>query len=245
MQIVGTPPSDSDTEEDTPPSFPELESQIQSILQNYSVFVKCNDTAPQDAAFFNAQSLECRTVYDVFLLLKTSDFVQFALQTYRYPTVLALREYFSLNSMYEVRCFVRDLQVVCISQRDVGHSYGYLVEEWHNVMEKSTGFLERIVIPKLRELGLTDVAVDLYVLERRVMVVDLNPMLEMTDGCLYSLEEWREGVISVPLMRIVRPGQERRGTRYSHNKVPKEMIDFANGQNTIEFLESLSNKVQT
>jgi hypothetical protein len=240
MQIVGTPPSDSDTEEETPPSFPQLESHIQQILQKYPVFVKCNDTAPQDAAFFNAQSLECRTVYDLFLLLKTSDFVQFALREWKYPSVLALREYFSLNRMLEYRCFVNEWELVCVSQRDVGQSYGYVVSEWQTVLKRISEFMDEIVIPRLRELRLAHVAVDLYVLERRILVVDLNPRLPMTDGYLYTYEEWREGIVSVPLMRIVRPGQEVRGTQFSHNKVPKEMIDFSHGNTTLDFLEALS-----
>ncbi|TNY18550.1 D123-domain-containing protein [Rhodotorula diobovata] len=73
---------DSDDDDDGPParqfSFPHLDAEIRAVIQRYdgAVFPKLNWSSPQDAAWMiPGQSLKCQTPADVYLLLKSSDFI--------------------------------------------------------------------------------------------------------------------------------------------------------------------------
>ncbi|GAA5902557.1 hypothetical protein JCM6882_009316 [Rhodosporidiobolus microsporus] len=72
---------DSDSDDDEPPkqfAFPHLDAEIRSVLARYdgAVFPKLNWSSPQDAAWMlPGQNLKCQTPGDVYLLLKSSDFI--------------------------------------------------------------------------------------------------------------------------------------------------------------------------
>lgn len=63
-------------------SFPNLTSQIQTALStlsgpnnNLGIMPKLNWSSPKDAAWMNCGSLKCTKVGDIYLLLKSSDFI--------------------------------------------------------------------------------------------------------------------------------------------------------------------------
>ncbi|GAA5984114.1 hypothetical protein JCM10908_006056 [Rhodotorula pacifica] len=67
-------------DEEAPPvfSFPRLDAEIRSALEKYdgAVFPKLNWSSPQDAAWMlPGQNMKCQTPADVYLLLKSSDFI--------------------------------------------------------------------------------------------------------------------------------------------------------------------------
>ncbi|GAA5999825.1 hypothetical protein JCM10207_005928 [Rhodosporidiobolus poonsookiae] len=73
-----TSDSDSDDEPARTFSFPHLDAEIRAVLQRYdgAVFPKLNWSSPQDAAWMiPGQSLMCQNPADVYLLLKSSDFI--------------------------------------------------------------------------------------------------------------------------------------------------------------------------
>ncbi|ORX49946.1 D123-domain-containing protein [Piromyces finnis] len=60
------------------PSFPLLEKQINEVIEEFNgnVFPKLNWSAPKDAAWISiSQSLKCTNPSEIFLLLKSSDFI--------------------------------------------------------------------------------------------------------------------------------------------------------------------------
>ena len=68
-------------------SFPELTSQIQTVLNNYTTksggggcFPKLNWSSPRDATWINCGTLKCTKPGDIYLLLKCSDFIAFDLE---------------------------------------------------------------------------------------------------------------------------------------------------------------------
>ncbi|GAA6041124.1 hypothetical protein JCM8097_004127 [Rhodosporidiobolus ruineniae] len=72
--------SDSDSEDEPARqfSFPHLDAEIRTVLDRYdgAVFPKLNWSSPQDAAWMiPGQNLKCQTPADVYLLLKSSDFI--------------------------------------------------------------------------------------------------------------------------------------------------------------------------
>ncbi|KAL7450987.1 hypothetical protein ACHAWC_004158, partial [Mediolabrus comicus] len=90
--------SDNDQEEVKQYNFPELTQQIQAALQSLSssttsttvnnnnsnnitgCIPKLNWSSPKDATWINCGTLQCKTPGDVYLLLKSSEFIMFDLE---------------------------------------------------------------------------------------------------------------------------------------------------------------------
>ncbi|KAF6757482.1 cytoplasmic protein [Ephemerocybe angulata] len=144
---------DEDEDEEAGPSyaFPELDTKIRECVQEYgAVFPKLNFTSPRDASWLlpAGSPLKCTTPADVYMLLKSSDFVSNDLSEEsvfehcddpdphasggsppppEYALELVLRKWYSVNPSREMRCFVRAGRLVGISQRDTNH-YDFLME---------------------------------------------------------------------------------------------------------------------
>lgn len=88
-------------------NFPELESQINSLIKKYGneVFIKLNWSAPSDASWMNGGTLRCRNISEVYLLLKSSD-----------------RITFDINNMFE-RCATKPLNM----------EYTLVIRKWKNI----------------------------------------------------------------------------------------------------------------
>ncbi|KAJ3333511.1 hypothetical protein HDU76_007277 [Blyttiomyces sp. JEL0837] len=115
------------------PSFPELQTAISDTISDLggSVFAKLNWSSPKDAAWMSADgTLRCYTAAEIFLLLKSSDFISHDLgnafeacapekeghseQPSTRPAVfeLVLRRWTNVEPSMEFRCFVKDNQLV-------------------------------------------------------------------------------------------------------------------------------------
>lgn len=99
--------------------FPELNRHIEEAIAELggSVIPKLNWSCPKDATWVNNGTLKCQTPGDVYLLLKSSDFVMHDLlhaidkehTTIQYE--LVLRKWCNLHPSMEFRCFVSDRQL--------------------------------------------------------------------------------------------------------------------------------------
>jgi hypothetical protein len=74
--------TDDDDEPETTYSFPCLTQQVQSSINQLGniCMPKMNWSSPKDATWINCGSLKCSTPGDVYLLLKSSDFIVFDLE---------------------------------------------------------------------------------------------------------------------------------------------------------------------
>ncbi|CAJ0765998.1 11210_t:CDS:2, partial [Entrophospora sp. SA101] len=64
------------------PSFPDLEQQIIGIIEEFggAIFPKLNWSSPRDATWISStNTLKCNSASDIFLLLKSSDFIAYDL----------------------------------------------------------------------------------------------------------------------------------------------------------------------
>ena len=214
---------DEDEEEDksTDPSeaWPDVHQKIKSIISELggSVMPKLNWSAPKDATWISAtNSMACTTPNDIYLLLKSSDFITHDLDQVfddceresedecesasedeeksmdksllKIPYHLVLRKTIpAFNPALEIRCFVRSRNLLCMCQRDLNHF----------------DFLPRL-IPKLRSLiqdffdknlkrSFQDESFvfDVYIPppHDRVWLIDVNPWAQRTDPLLFS---WME-----------------------------------------------------
>ncbi|KAI8453988.1 D123-domain-containing protein [Phakopsora pachyrhizi] len=172
--------------------FPELSSQIRNALIDHggSIFPKLNWSAPQDSKFLLPSgdgALRCKSVEDVYLLLKASDCIYHDLdliqksKTHEAGTsrdlseerfkderndsiqpVLVLRRWSNLNPSNEFRCFVRDKKLIGISARCTTNHFEFLVidETKRLVAGLISDFFELIIV---ENFILSDYIFDVYI----------------------------------------------------------------------------------
>ncbi|KAJ3247520.1 hypothetical protein HDU78_003933 [Chytriomyces hyalinus] len=244
--------SDSDNSEqdaewarDKIPSFPELTARIADEIESLGgvVFPKLNWSSPKDASWMTLDgTLRCKTSADIFLLLKSSDFIAHDLtcpfdacsapnetetpdggdastvsdfQEYE----LILRKWYDLNPSMEFRCFVGNHVLLGACQRDVLNYYPFLVDTRGDLLRGITQFFEKEIQGKFAS---SDYVFDVYINKntRKVWLIDFNPFSTTTDSLLYDWEELsvsrndaHEGSVSVvPQLRVVT------GANSSHNQ---------------------------
>ncbi|OSS47977.1 hypothetical protein B5807_06365 [Epicoccum nigrum] len=162
---------------------------------------KLNWSAPKDATWIAAtNSMECSSPNDIYLLLKSSDFITHDLahafddtadqSTKPDPEIgyhLVLRKWINLNPSVEFRCFVRDRQLIALCQRDLNH-FDFLF----NMQDKLRQLVQDFFDSKLRNtFPDPNFTFDVYIPppHDKVWVVDFNPWAMRTDPLLFS---WME-----------------------------------------------------
>jgi len=146
--------------------------------------------------------MDCRTPADIYLLLKSSDFVTHDLEhafdgcrdipgprstpadLAPIPYHLVLRKHLLMNPSVEFRCFVRRRRLLGICQRDLNH-YDFLHRMRDALRERIEDFFEQ----KLRHTFPDDsYAFDVYIPppHTRVWLIDVNPWAPRTDPLLFS-----------------------------------------------------------
>ena len=213
-----TDSGEEEGDEATDPSqaWLDIHQKVKSTISELggSVMPKLNWSAPKDAIWISAtNSMVCTTPNDIYLLLKSSDFITHDLEQVFddceedsedesegrnedeessvdgylsiTPYHLVLRKMISAyNPALEIRCFVRSRHLLCMCQRDLNHF----------------DFLPRL-IPKLRSLiqdcfdknlkrSFPDESFvfDVYIPppHDRVWLIDVNPWAPRTDPLLFS-----------------------------------------------------------
>ena len=172
------------------------------------VVPKLNWSAPKDATWMNANTMVCHNPSEVYLLLKSSDFITHDLEqafddtvespsatltTDSIPYHLVLRKAVTQwNPSVEFRCFVRRRRLLCICQRDLNHfdflfsmsgRLRSLIQEFFDIRLRDTfpdeNFVFDVYVPPPHE---------------RVWLVDINPWAPRTDPLLFS---WME-ILNMP-----------------------------------------------
>jgi len=205
-------PNDEDEEdedEDVASPWREIHEMIKATIEELEgrVVPKLNWSAPKDATWISAlNSMECRSANDIYLLLKSSDFVTHDLEhafddcvddegtpldpeskseaTSKLPYYLVLRKYFQLNPSLEFRCFVRKRRLLAVCQRDLNH-FEFLFKMEDALRQKMQEFFDL----RLRDTFSDENFVfDVYIPppHDRVWLVDINPWAQRTDPLLFS-----------------------------------------------------------
>ncbi|KKZ66611.1 cell division cycle protein 123 [[Emmonsia] crescens] len=205
--------SDSDDEDADPSThWQEIHARIKATIEELDgkVAPKLNWSAPKDATWISATNdMQCSAPNDIYLLLKSSDFVthdleyafdgcvsdteeeeeeeqeeQKSAEKIRIPYHLVLRKYITLNPALEFRCFVRDRKLLCLCQRDLNH-FNFLFGLRDDLRDKIQTFFDirlRDTFPD------PDFVFDVYVPppHNRVWLMDINPWALRTDPLLFS-----------------------------------------------------------
>lgn len=175
---TSTEEDDDEEEAAIPRNFTALNERIRQIIDQYegAVFPKLDWSAPLDAAWMvPGTSLRCTEPSDIYLLLKSSDFVNkdvsqlyeltqmakeeesslhvdeagLSLTSSTVRPQLVLKKFFSIPTSHEFRCFVRCGQLICISQRDTGTFFDHLqpIEMQNTILDKLTNFFNSTLRP--------------------------------------------------------------------------------------------------
>lgn len=203
--------SDSGEEEPDPSTeWLEIHTQIKNTISDFGGIVtpKLNWSAPKDATFMAATNdTQCRSPNDIYLLLKSSDFITHDLDhpfddcvpdtTDDEPTSstvdsplpdvpysLVLRKYVNFNPSLEFRCFVRNRVLLCMTQRDQNH-FDFLFPMRDMLRSRIQSFFDEKLKNTFPE---TNFVFDVYIPapHQRVWLIDINPWAQRTDPLLYS-----------------------------------------------------------
>ncbi|KAI9058194.1 D123-domain-containing protein [Trametes sanguinea] len=270
-----------DADEPVKFAFPELDARIREVIADYgAAFPKLNFSSPRDAAWMLPASspLKCMSPADVYLLLKSSDFVQHDLNpelvfdgcepahtadasSSPYELELVLRKWYPVDRARELRCFVRQENLIAISQRDPNYyDFWNERETQEKVVDAVTSFWEKHIKGKWEQTQ-GDYTFD-FLLTRdlsRGHIVDFNPYLPRTDPLLFSYEELHDillsrtsdpeaEAISRPVLRVIdspsHPAASRNAPTHQHNMVPFEALAMSSGRDVQEFANVWQEEIQ-
>ncbi|PMD43029.1 D123-domain-containing protein [Hyaloscypha variabilis F] len=211
-------PWDDDPDPDPSLAFPSIHQSIKDTIHELGGLVapKLNWSAPKDATWISMKknSMECATPNDIYLLLKSSDFVTHDLEhafdgcdadsetelTKDFKYVLVLRKWFKVNPSCEFRCFVRERRVVGICQRDLNY-FEFLFPMKEQLRDVILAYFEKTLKDTFPD---DNFAFDVYLPEPydRVRLVDINPWAPRTDPLLFSWLELLTMPLPKPLLGI-------------------------------------------
>lgn len=191
--------NDSDEDEDPSAQWRDVHESIRATIAELDgkVVPKLNWSAPKDATWISTtNTMECRTPNDIYLLLKSSDFVTHDLEQAFHgcedneqvdiPYYLVLRKHALFHNSLEFRCFVRNRRLIAISPRDLNH-YKFLAAD--NMQQRLGKVIQSFFDTKLKDTFADDsFAFDVYIPppHNRVWLIDINPWCIRTDPLLFS-----------------------------------------------------------
>lgn len=232
--------------------FPELHQRIKDEIKRLGgqVVPKLNWSSPKDATWImmDKNTMRCTTPDDVYLLLKSSSFISHDLEnafdgcipapnhrhqraggtpdgpaTLGFAPVLVLRPYFKPQTALEFRCFVKQRNLVAISQRDLKH-YPFLAGLRESIVNRVTDLFENVLRFTFPDGSFV---FDVYIPEgfdgasdglSRARLIDINPWAPRTDSLLFDWEELLD-------MQVLRPVLGTRGEGDGYNAAPESQSD--------------------
>ncbi|KAK3739092.1 hypothetical protein QZH41_006316 [Actinostola sp. cb2023] len=247
---------DPDQETAQAPEFNEIETKIREEISDLggSVFPKLNWSAPKDASWITHDStIKCKNANDVYLVLKSSDIIAEELSNpfkqcedsqgnvdMNYD--LVLRKWMEVYPGMEFRCFVKNQELVAISQRDISSYYPFIKEHQEDIVTDILSFYEN----KIAELFPDACYVfDVYrYAEQQVLLVDFSPFGPPTNPLLFSWAEFIGDELlqddDVPIFRAVTSELGVQPSPYVCSHLPKDMIDLTTGEDINKLVDFLN-----
>ncbi|KAH8803100.1 D123-domain-containing protein [Xylogone sp. PMI_703] len=234
---------DSEPQPEPQHAFPEIHQKIKDAIKELGGLVapKLNWSAPKDATWISMKknSMECSTPSDIYLLLKSSDFITHDLEHAFDDTadgtltkddiqyVLVLRKWFKVNPSCEFRCFVRDRQIIGICQRDLNHFdflFPFIPTHISTIQSFFTESTLKDTFPE------PNFVFDIYLPEPydKVRLMDINPWAPRTDPLLFSWLELLTMSVPRPLLGIPdsKPPEKPTNTSSDEDTEDSENTDF-------------------
>lgn len=228
--------SDDDNDEikEPPAEFHELiEATIKEL--NGEVAPKLNWSAPVDSTWMNtSNTMRCTSANDIYMLLKSSDYINHDLMQEPPKLTLVLREWFDLHPSTEFRCFVKDSRLVAITQRDMNY-YEFLERAKGHIITVCSELASHIIA----QFPNRDFVFDVHIPKEgeKAYLVDINPWDSQTDTLLFSWDELNDqnfpSVDQIePEIRLVEKVDRTRtfsSKPHSTSHVPYDLVDMDRG----------------
>ena len=235
-------------------SFPALNLKLSDAIESLkgTVVPKMNWSAPKDASWVNGGSLQCETPGDIYLLIKSSDFCLHdvlnkawkSCEDYDpsapHPSLeLVLRKWCNLNPSMEFRCFVKQNEIIAISQRDHTQHYVHLVQDQARIQDLLMEFFEDYVQNRFGKGLQHSYVFDVYLDQKnRAWLLDFNIWARSTDSLLF---EWSELLLmdtdDEPIFRLVETANQVRQDPLASYRAPIDTLHLASliGQTSQNF----------
>ncbi|KAJ8788855.1 hypothetical protein J1605_005151 [Eschrichtius robustus] len=257
---------DENTATLTAPEFPEFATKVQEAINSLggSVFPKLNWSAPRDAYWIAMNSsLKCKTLSDIFLLFKSSDFIT---RDFTQPFIhctddspdpcmeyeLVLRKWCELIPGAEFRCFVKENKLIGISQRDYTQYYDHISKQKEEICRCIQDFFKKHIQYKFLD---EDFVFDIYRDSRgKVWLIDFNPFGEVTDALLFTWDELLSGrnlkgdfseealEQDAPAFRCTNSEVTVQPSPYLSYRLPKDFVDLSTGEDAHKLIDFLKLK---
>lgn len=253
--IDGSPVTGEEEEADYQPTFPEFSKKIQNVLDEYdAIFIKTNWSSPVDAMWVApTKTLKCKTLEEVYLLLKSSDRIAKDLNTIKtmrnsdnsLPFCLVLKRWWDINPCMEFRCFVLDNELIAISQRDISQYHSSNESEKYSIQtDIKSLFSERIK----GRFPLRNYSFDVVRHKKdKVKIIDFGPMNESaTKGTLFTYEELQDHINDTPEFRFIGEeiGIQPKSPTRAHFCVPQEISEFFQSRENVTLLDIIQREVE-
>ncbi|KAI0215240.1 cell division cycle 123 [Lamellibrachia satsuma] len=252
---------DNDTRVAKAPSFPQFEGQLKSAITKLGgkVFPKLNWSSPKDAAWIiHDNTLRCTCPRDIYLLLKSSDFVTHDLTqpfdqcddhtdgdqlTVGYQ--LILRQWHSVHPGLEFRCFVKNNKLIGICQRHHSSFYSFISTDKEDIITDIKTFYWDKINERFPDC---DYVFDVYRKKKeKVYLVDFNPFGSVTDSLLFDWQELKTNTNTASENPVFRYVQDELGVQpapYHTSGVPQDFIHLASGEDPYKLVDLLKLKIQ-
>jgi len=244
------------------PSFKELDAEVTSAIAELGgkVFTKLNWSSPRDASWIALNnSLQCVVPADIHLLFKSSDFILHDLtqpfkdcedKSDETPSVtdfhLVLRKWIDIHPGSEFRCFVKNKNLIAISQRDDTQYYPFIGANREDIIKDITSFYKEQIQPKF---PLDDYVIDVFRSKKdSVKLVDFNPFGITTDAILF---DWNEEPLTdpaesttewdgTPVFHYVNVDSGIQANPLRRYGVPEDVVHLASGQDPYKLIDLLN-----
>ncbi|XP_041349986.1 cell division cycle protein 123 homolog [Gigantopelta aegis] len=249
----------SNTAEAKAPKFPEFDAQVKKAIQKLggNVFPKLNWSAPRDATWISFdKTLKCTCPSDVYLLLKSSDFIAHDLsQPFLHCSdcaanneikyELVLRKWQDFQHGSEFRCFVKNNKLIAITQRHHIQYYEYIDKHSDEIESDIKAFFYHVLANRFPD---HNYVFDVYRQSQgQLLLLDFNPFGVPTDPLLFKWEELENdsnsGVKDLEF-RYIKSCFDLQPNPYAYYAMPKDFVDLAAGEDPYKLLDLLNLKVQ-
>ncbi|KAL5014585.1 hypothetical protein ScPMuIL_008855 [Solemya velum] len=255
-----------DPDPDTPiakvPSFPDFEKAVKRGINKLGgrVFPKLNWSAPRDASWISFdRTLKCTCPSDIYLLLKSSEFVTHDLtepfdectdfdeqrETLKIQYELILRHWEDLHPGHEFRCFVQNGKIIAISQRYQRQYFEFIKKAESEILADIQAFFHHVIANKFPD---KDYVFDVYRRdEGKMILLDFNPFAAVTDSLLFSWDELRtlqQNSSDVkPEFRYLETSDGVQPSQYAQYTMPQDFVDLCTGQDPYKLVDFLKMRV--
>lgn len=244
--------TNADIEEAESPYFPDFDEQLEKAIENLGgkVFPKLNWSSPRDASWIGLNaSLNCFSVHDIYLLLKSSNFIihdltdafkdceDYIQNEDFYPLCqpskefyLVLRKWIEVDTSGEYRCFVKNNSLIGICQREARLYFGHIGMNKSSIIEDIIVFFQKNIQFKFPS---SSYVFDVYRRkEKNVQLLDFNPFGRVTDSLLFSWEELDQYIEiqdGIPEFRYVDENLGVQPNTLSYHAIPWDIVDINEG----------------